>query len=92
LGRSPSTISRELRRNASTRTYHLDYRASTARWHVERRARRPKAAKLARNTRLQEHVQDRLAGVIQGPHGRSVTGPVVVQWKGRNQGRRQDRR
>jgi transposase len=26
LGRSPSTISRELRRNASTRTYRLDYK------------------------------------------------------------------
>jgi DNA-binding NarL/FixJ family response regulator len=25
LGRAPSTISRELRRNASTRTYRLDY-------------------------------------------------------------------
>jgi IS30 family transposase len=34
LGRSPSTISRELRRNASTRTYRLDYRASTAQWHA----------------------------------------------------------
>lgn len=40
LGRSPSTI-RELRRNASTRTWRLDYRASTAQWHAERRARRP---------------------------------------------------
>ena len=38
LGRSPSTISRELRRNASTRTYRLDYKASTAQWHAERRA------------------------------------------------------
>jgi Helix-turn-helix domain len=32
LGRSPSTISREVRRNASTRSYHLEYRASTAQW------------------------------------------------------------
>ena len=30
LGRSPSTISRELRRNASTRTYRLAYKASIA--------------------------------------------------------------
>ena len=30
LGRSPSTISRELRRNAATRAGRLDYRASTA--------------------------------------------------------------
>ncbi|GAA5064947.1 hypothetical protein GCM10023336_45470 [Streptomyces similanensis] len=41
LGRAPSTISRELRRNASTRTCKLDYRASTAQWHAERRARTP---------------------------------------------------
>src|SRR5208282_3855455 len=32
LGRDPSTISRELRRNASTRTFRLDYRATTAQW------------------------------------------------------------
>ena len=38
LDRSPSTISRELRRNASTRTYRLDYKASIAQWHAERRA------------------------------------------------------
>jgi len=30
LGRSPSTISRELRRNAATRSGGLEYRASTA--------------------------------------------------------------
>lgn len=30
LGRNPATVSRELRRNASTRTYRLDYKASTA--------------------------------------------------------------
>lgn len=33
LGRSPSTISREVRRNAATRGVTLDYRASTAQWH-----------------------------------------------------------
>src|SRR4051812_28336512 len=51
LGRSPSTISRELRRNAWTRTFRLEYRASLAQWHAERRARRPKVAKLAANGR-----------------------------------------
>ena len=30
LGRSPSTIPREVRRNASTRTYHLTYKTSIA--------------------------------------------------------------
>ena len=36
LGRAPSTISRELRRNAATRSGNLDYRATTAQWHAER--------------------------------------------------------
>ena len=49
LGRAPSTISRELRRNAATRSGKLEYRASTAQWHAERSARRPKPATLAVN-------------------------------------------
>jgi DNA-binding CsgD family transcriptional regulator len=49
LGRSPSTISRELRRNAATRSGGFEYRATTAQWHADRRARRPKPAKLAVN-------------------------------------------
>ena len=49
LGRSPSTVSRELRRNAATRGGNLDYLATTAQWHAERSARRPKQAKLATN-------------------------------------------
>lgn len=92
LGRSPSTISRELRRNASTRTYRLVYRASTAQWHAERRARRPKTAKLVANDRLREYVQDRLAGVIRAPDATPVAGPDIAAWKGRNKARRQDRR
>jgi hypothetical protein len=43
LGRSPSTISRELRRNAATRGGRLEYRATTARWHADRRAERPRS-------------------------------------------------
>ena len=92
LGRSPSTISREVRRNASTRSYRLDYRAWTAQWHAERRARRPKVAKLAANERLREYVQDRLAGLIRMPDGAAVTGPVVPGWTGRNKPHRADRR
>src|SRR6266700_5041745 len=61
-GRSPSTISRELRRNAATRGGRLEYRATTAQWHADGRARRPKTAKLAANQVLREYVQDRLAG------------------------------
>ena len=62
--RAPSTISREPRRNASTRTWRLDYRASVAQWHAERRARRPKVSKLAADERLREYVQDRLGGTV----------------------------
>lgn len=57
IGRSPSTISRELRRNASTRTAGL-YRATTAQWHADRRASRPKVSKLAANYQLSDYVQD----------------------------------
>jgi IS30 family transposase len=91
LGRSPSTISRELRRNAATRAGRLDYRATTAQWHADRRARRPKPAKLAVNERLRRYVQDRLAAVVQGRDGAAVSGPEVA-WIGRRRGRRRDRR
>ena len=60
LGRAASTVSRELRRNAATRSGGLEYRASTAQWHAERSARRPKRAKLAINAALRAYVQDRL--------------------------------
>jgi IS30 family transposase len=91
LRRSPSTISRELRRNAATRGGDLQYRATAAQWHADRRARRPKAAKLARHEPLRRYVQDRLAGVVTAPDGRRVAGPSV-RWVGRRHGRRQHRR
>ena len=91
LRRSPSTISRELRRNAATRGGDLQYRAIAAQWHAERRARRPKAAKLARHEPLRRYVQDRLAGAVTAPDGRPVAGPDV-RWVGRRHGRRQPRR
>jgi len=91
LGRCPSTISRELRRNAATRGGHVDYRATTAQWHAERRARRPKIAKLAANDALRQYVQDRLAGAVKHPDGTAVSGPDV-RWIGRRHGRRADRR
>ena len=64
LGRAASTISRELRRNAATRSGGLEYRATTAQWHAERAARRPKQAKLARSAALRTYVDERLAGVV----------------------------
>jgi len=91
VGRSPSTISRELRRNAATRGGRLEYRATTAQWHADQRARRPKTAKLAANQVLREYVQDRLAGTISRPDGAAVAGPDV-RWIGRRHGRRADRR
>jgi IS30 family transposase len=92
VGRSPSTISRELRRNAATRGGKLEYRASVAQWKAELMARRPKTAKLVDNDRLREYVQERLAGQVRRPDGTVVAGPAAAPWKGRNKPRRQDRR
>ena len=91
VGRSPSTISRELRRNAGTRTGSLTYRASTAQWHADRRARRPKPVRLAVNPELRRYVQDRLSGTVKRPDGGAVRGPTVA-WIGRRHGPRKDRR
>jgi len=93
LGRCPSTISRELRRNASTRTYSLEYRASVAQaqQHRDRRARRPKVAKLALNEVLRDYAQDRLGGEVTRPCGEPVPGPTT-RFIGRCHGPRKDRR
>ncbi len=91
LGRSPSTISRELRRNAATRGGKLDYRASVAQWKSELVARRPKTAKLAANEQLREYVQERLSGQVRRPDGTALPGPAAAPWKGRNKPHRQDR-
>ncbi len=91
LSRAPSTISRELRRNAATRGGKLQYRATVAQWHRDRRASRPKAAKLVTNDRLREYVQERLGGKIARPDGTLLDGPDVA-YKKRRHGRRQDRR
>ena len=90
IERASSTISRELRRNAATRSGGFEYRASTAQWHAERKSKRPKVAKLAANAGLRQYVQERLAGTIAVGHGATV-GPAV-NWNGRRHGRRQDRR
>ena len=90
IGRSPSSISRELRRNAATRSGKLKYRAGVAQWKAELAARRPKTPKLAKNEQLCRYVQDRLAGKVHSADG-SVLGPPTATWKGRNRPRRQDR-
>jgi transposase, IS30 family len=53
LKRSPSTISREVANNGGRRRY----RAAAADAAADRRARRPKIAKLARISRLRDHVE-----------------------------------
>jgi predicted transcriptional regulator len=92
LGRSPSTVSRELRRNAATRGGKFDYRASVAQWKAELLGRRPKPAKLVANPRMREYVQDRLAGSDRRLDGTPVRGLLTAPWKGRNKPHRQDRR
>src|SRR4051812_43928029 len=74
LGRAPSTISREVRRNAATRSGGLAYRASTAQWHAERAAPRPKRAKLAGDAALRTYVQERLGGGGRAPEGGEAGG------------------
>ena len=91
LGRSASTISRELRRNSATRGGGLEYRATIAQWHAERSARRPKPSKLALNATLRTYVEKRLAGIVVAPSGVPTPGPAV-SWNGRRHGQRQDRR
>ena len=90
VARASSTISRELRRNAATRSGGFEYRASTAQWHADRKSKRPKVAKLAANEALRHYVQERLAGTMDVRNGHTV-GPTV-HWNGRRHGRRQDRR
>ena len=56
LGRAPSTVSREVRRNGSRGRY----RALAAQSQADDRAARPKAAKLAVNAVLRDWVQEKL--------------------------------
>ncbi len=75
LGRAPSTVLRELRRNMTQQyrarcrgggrppgsaTHPWNYRPSIAQRRAERRARRPKPAKLATNRALHDLVQGKL--------------------------------
>nr|WP_123670712.1 IS30 family transposase [Actinocorallia herbida] len=58
IGRSPSTVSRELARG--TRRPKTGYRATVAQALADERSRRPKVALLRRNTRLGTHVERQL--------------------------------
>ena len=61
LGRAPSTISRELRRNSPAQGPHR-YRASKAQVRADNRARRPKIGKLITHPPLHGYVTKRLSG------------------------------
>src|SRR5690625_4152678 len=92
LGRDPGTISRELRRNAATRGGKPIYRAGVAQWKAQQAAKRPKVAKMVKNPRLRDYVQDRLAGQLRHEDGRVVSGPKTPAWKGLNKPHRGDRK
>jgi IS30 family transposase len=65
LGRAPSTVSREVRRNCPRTGGYLTrtrYRAGAAQAAADARARRPKVAKLVAHPPLRGYVQDKLAG------------------------------
>jgi IS30 family transposase len=62
LGRAPSTVAREVSRNGGRRRYRAWLADSAA----TRRARRPRIAKLARNSRLRAEVE-RLLGLRWSP-------------------------
>ncbi len=49
LGRDKGTVSRELSRNAATRSGRQVYRATVAQWKAQQAAKRPKTAKLVVN-------------------------------------------
>ncbi|HEY9566122.1 MAG TPA: IS30 family transposase [Nocardioides sp.] len=91
IGRDPGTVSRELRRNASTRGGKLEYRASVAQWKADMAAKRPKAAKLVTNPRLHAYVQERLAEQIKTPDGKVIRGPEPPRFTGINKPHRRHR-
>ncbi len=91
IGRDPSTISRELRRNAATRTANPGYRASVAQWKAELAQKRPKPAKLVTNPALRAYVEERLSGQISRPNGTIVPGPPPPRFTGNGKPHRKHR-
>lgn len=84
IGRSASTVSRELTRNAATRGGRLEYRASVAQWKAELLARRSRASKLLTAPRLRDYVLGRLEGRVRDAHGRDLSGPLPAPFIGRS--------
>ncbi len=67
LGRSPSTVSREIARGCLTRRPRGRYKASLAQTRADARARRPKPAKLTVGPRLHAWVADKLERLQWSP-------------------------
>jgi IS30 family transposase len=67
LGRSPSTISREVARGCLTRRPRGRYKASVAQARAQARARRPKPAKLVGHPQLHAWVADKLEHLQWSP-------------------------
>ena len=91
LGRDPSTISREVRLNAATRSNASGYRANVAQWKAELATKRPKIAKLVANPRLHDYVQERLVRGIRAKDGEVIHGPPSPRFTGNNKPFRKDR-
>jgi IS30 family transposase len=91
IGRDPSTISRELRRNAATRVSDSGYRASVAQWKAELAAKRPKPAKLVTNPQLRAYVEERLSGQVTRSDGVVVAGPPPPRFTGNGKPHRKHR-
>jgi len=92
LERRSSTISRQLARNAATRSGNLEYRASLAQCKSELVAKRPKPARLLINSHLRKYVQDHLEGKLCDAQAREVAGPRQAPFIGRNKPHRGDRK
>ena len=91
LGRAPSTISRELRRNAATRGGRLDYRASVAQWKAELVARRPEDREVG-GQRMPPRLRPGAALGPDHPTRRDGgRGARAGPWTGRNKPHRKDR-
>jgi IS30 family transposase len=82
LGRDPSTICREIKRNSTSMKSHkpsagLRYRARFAQYQADQQACRPKTCKLAGHTRLRDEVQ---AGLKKCWSPEQITSRLVVDF------------
>jgi hypothetical protein len=73
LGRSPSTVSREVKTNGG----HLKYRATVPHRASRRRAKRPKVTKLAECPRLAETVETKPGLVVVTVSDLTLAGPGI---------------